>query len=171
MLQNVVLVSVMHQHVPAMCVTQLAVCDSLPWTVAHQASLSMGFSRQEYWIQLPCTSPGDLPNPGIKRGSPTLPADSLPSEPPGNRLKHVPSLLNFPPFQPVTEYWVETPASCSKFPLAICSKHGKAYVSILLSQLVQPSPTGSASLFCASLLLLVLFEQADDSRSVLKFGR
>ena len=45
--------------------------------------LSMGFSGQEYWSGLPCPSPGDLPDPGIKRGSPTLQADSLPSEPPG----------------------------------------------------------------------------------------
>jgi len=41
----------------------------------------MGFSRQEYWSGLP--SPGDLPNPGIKPGTPTLQADALPSEPPG----------------------------------------------------------------------------------------
>ena len=40
-----------------------------PWTVAHQASLSMGFPRQEYWSELPFTSPGDLPNPGIKLAS------------------------------------------------------------------------------------------------------
>ena len=53
-----------------------------PWTVAHQAPLSMGFSRQEYWSGLPFPSPGDLPNPGIKPGSPALQADSLPSEPP-----------------------------------------------------------------------------------------
>jgi len=37
-----------------------------PWTVAHQAPLSMRFSRQEYWSGLPCTSPGDLPNPEIE---------------------------------------------------------------------------------------------------------
>ena len=43
-----------------------------------------GFSRQEYWSGLPCPSPGDLPNPGIKPRSSTLQADSLPSEPPGN---------------------------------------------------------------------------------------
>ena len=43
-----------------------------PWTVAHQAPLFMGFSRQEYWSGLPFPSPGDLPNPGIKPGSPTL---------------------------------------------------------------------------------------------------
>ena len=55
-----------------------------PWTVTCQAPLSMGFSEQEYWSGLPCPSPGDLPDPGIKRGSPTLQADSLPSEPPEN---------------------------------------------------------------------------------------
>ena len=50
-----------------------------PWTVAHQAPLSMGFSRQGYWSGLPFPSPGDLPNPGIKPGSPALQADLLPS--------------------------------------------------------------------------------------------
>ena len=50
------------------------------WTVACQAPLSMGFSRQEYWSGLPFPSPGDLPNPGIKPGSPALQADSLPTE-------------------------------------------------------------------------------------------
>ena len=52
-----------------------------PWTVACQVP-SIGFSRQEYWSGLLFHSPGDLPNPGIKPRSPTLPADSLPSEPP-----------------------------------------------------------------------------------------
>ena len=54
-----------------------------PWTVAHQTSLSMGFSRQEYWSGLLCPPPGDLPNPGIKPRSSALQADSLPSEPLG----------------------------------------------------------------------------------------
>ena len=54
-----------------------------PWTVAYQASPSMGFSRQEYWSGLPFPSPGDLPNPGIDPGSPTSQADSLLSESPG----------------------------------------------------------------------------------------
>ena len=53
-------------------------------TVAHQAPLSMGFSRQECWSELPFPSPGDLPNPGIEPGSPILQADSLPSEPEGS---------------------------------------------------------------------------------------
>ena len=51
-----------------------------PWTVAHQASLSMGFSRQEYWSGLPFPSPGDPPDPGIEPVSPALQADSIPSE-------------------------------------------------------------------------------------------
>ena len=53
------------------------------WTVAHQAPLSMEFSRQEYWSGLPCPSPGDLPNIGIEPGFPTLQVDSLLTEPPG----------------------------------------------------------------------------------------
>ena len=53
-------------------------CPTLvtPWTVALQAPLSMGFSKQEYWSRLPFSSPGDLPNPGIAPGSPALQADS-----------------------------------------------------------------------------------------------
>ena len=43
-----------------------------PWTVAYQAPLSMGYSRQEYWNGLPFPSPGDLPNPGIEPQSATL---------------------------------------------------------------------------------------------------
>ena len=49
------------------------------WTVAQQAPLTMGFSRQEYWSGLPFTFPGDLPDPGIEPRSPALRADSLPS--------------------------------------------------------------------------------------------
>ena len=54
-----------------------------PWTAAHQAPLSMGFPRQEYWNGLPFPPPGDLTNSGIKPVSPALQADSLPIEPPG----------------------------------------------------------------------------------------
>ena len=43
-----------------------------PWTVAYQASPSMGFSREEHWSGLPFPSPGDLPNPGIEPRSPAL---------------------------------------------------------------------------------------------------
>ena len=54
-----------------------------PWTVARQAPLSMGFSRQEDWSGFPCPPPGDLPNPGMELRSPTLQEDSLPTELPG----------------------------------------------------------------------------------------
>ena len=59
---------------------------AIPWTVAHQAPQSMGFSRHEYWSGLPFPSPGDLPDPGIKPGSPALYADALPSKLPGKPL-------------------------------------------------------------------------------------
>ena len=57
-----------------------------PWTVAYQAPPSMGFSRQEYWSEVPFPSPGNLPSPGNEPGSPALQADALPSEPPGKPL-------------------------------------------------------------------------------------
>ena len=57
-----------------------------PWTVAYQASLSMGFSRHEYWSGLPLPSPGDLPDPGVESRFPALQADSLPSERPGKPM-------------------------------------------------------------------------------------
>ena len=76
------------------CLTYMqnvCVCQSLshvwffttPWAVVRQASLSMEFSRQEYWNGLPFSSPGDCHNPGSEPGSPELQADSLPSEPAG----------------------------------------------------------------------------------------
>ena len=54
-------------------------CPTLvtPWTVARQAPLSMGVSRQEYWSGLPFPSPGDLPDPGIEPGPPALQAGEL----------------------------------------------------------------------------------------------
>ena len=53
---------------------------------AYQAPLSLGFSRQDYWSGLLFPSPGDLPDPGIEPGSPSLQTDSLPSEPPGKHI-------------------------------------------------------------------------------------
>ena len=65
-------------YIWSMCI--YGVCATL-WTVAHQACLSVGFSRQEHWSELPFPSPGDLPYPGIEPKSPVSPAlqaDSLP---------------------------------------------------------------------------------------------
>ena len=58
-----------HAKLPQSCLT---LCN--PWTIARQAPLPMGFSRQEYWSGLPCPPPGDLPNPGIKPRSLMSPA-------------------------------------------------------------------------------------------------
>ena len=54
-----------------------------PWSVAHQAPLSRGFPRQEYWSGLPIPPPGDLPNPGIEPASPALAGGFFTAEPPG----------------------------------------------------------------------------------------
>ena len=64
---------------PPACVSRSVVSNSVtPWNAAHQAPLSMGFSRLEYWSGLPVPSPGVL-----EPGSPALQTNSLPSEPPG----------------------------------------------------------------------------------------
>ena len=64
--------------------SHLNLCD--PMDCSLPGSLSMGFYRQEYWSGLPFPSPGDLPDPGIKLGSPALQADSLLSELPGTNI-------------------------------------------------------------------------------------
>ena len=61
-------------HGVAMSWTQLSDWTTTPWTVAHQAPLSVGFSRQEYWSGLPCPPAGDLPHPGIESALLTSPA-------------------------------------------------------------------------------------------------
>ena len=76
-LQKLVLIEERESEVTQLCPTLTS------WTVAHQAPLSMGFSRQEYWSGLPFPSSGDLPNPGVELWSLALQADTLPSEPPG----------------------------------------------------------------------------------------
>ena len=60
--------------------------SATPWTAAHQAPLSMWFSRQGYWSGLPFPSPGDLPNPGINLGCPAMQAESLLTELQGKPL-------------------------------------------------------------------------------------
>ena len=57
-----------------MCVLRHVQLFATPWTVAHQAPLPMGFSRQEYWSRLPFPPPGDFLDPGIKPGSLVSPA-------------------------------------------------------------------------------------------------
>ena len=78
------LMKVKEESKSQMLVAQLCptLCDSMD--LAHQVSLSIEFSRQEYWSGLPLPSPGDLPDPGIKCVSSTLQTDSLLYEPPEN---------------------------------------------------------------------------------------
>ena len=68
---------------PCVCVSHSVVSDSWRPHGLYQAPLSMGFSMQEYWSRLPFSSPGDLPNKGIKPKSRALQADSLLFEPLG----------------------------------------------------------------------------------------
>ena len=68
-------------HPPSLGKCESVSCSVVtPWTVALQAPLSMGFSRQEYWSGLPFSSPGDLPHPGVEPRSLSLQIHSLPSE-------------------------------------------------------------------------------------------
>ena len=83
-------------------VTQLWPTLVTPWTIDYQGSLSVGVSRQEYWSRLPFPSPGDLPNPGIKPGSPALGADALPSEPPGKPIV----IYSIPHFIISEDFWL-----------------------------------------------------------------
>ena len=77
-------ISLVFSHGKSESVSGLIVSDSAtPWTVAHQAPLSIRFSSQEYWSGYPFPPSGDLPNPGIEPRSPALQEDSLWSEPPG----------------------------------------------------------------------------------------
>ena len=64
-----------------------------PWTVVHQAPLSMGFPRQEHRIGLPFPSPGDLPNLGIEPASPALAGTFFTTKPPGKPITTVAILI------------------------------------------------------------------------------
>ena len=72
-----------------LCVLGHVQLFATPWTVALQAPLSMGFSKQEYWSGLLFPSPGDLPDPGVKTVSPALAGEFFTSVPPGKALCRV----------------------------------------------------------------------------------
>ena len=84
--------------VKSLCRVQLF---ATPWTVAHQAPQSMGFSRQEYWMGLPFPSPGDNADPGIKPTSPALAGGFFATEPPGKPSRQW--------------FHINTPLSCVHF--------------------------------------------------------
>ena len=77
-------------------------CDPLDYS--HQAPLSMGFPRQEYWSGLPFPSPGDLPDPGIEPWSPAFAVGFFTTEPPGKpRQAHIPRALSVHQGLPCTQ--------------------------------------------------------------------
>ena len=71
----------------SLCRVQLF-CNLPPRSVAHQAPLSMGFSRQEYWGGLPFSTPGDLSNPGTRPTSPALAGGFFTTKPPGKHFSY-----------------------------------------------------------------------------------
>ena len=70
-------------------VTKLCLTLAAPWTVAHQAPLSMGFPRQEYWSGLPVPFPGHLSHPGIEPTSPAVACRFFTTEPPRKMIIEV----------------------------------------------------------------------------------
>ena len=92
------------------------------WTVALQAPLCMGFSRQEYWSGLPFPSPGDFPHPGIEPGSPALQADALPEAMKILNVNAVKICLNpttSPPFASLPEWPLWLPCFYSQAPWSL----------------------------------------------------
>ena len=96
-----------------------------PWTIAHQAPPSMGFSRQEYWSGLPFPSPGDLPKRGIEPRSPALWADALTAElsTPGTRQNPCWLIKSIP------QTGVPVARTCS---CPCCPPHSSTYALVLL---------------------------------------
>ena len=90
------------------------------WTIARQAHLSMGFSRQEYWSGLPCSPPGHLPDPGMEHvplTSPTLAGEFFTTEPPGT--KSIPVVANVRISFFLMAEWYSTVCVCVCYPLGI----------------------------------------------------
>ena len=130
----------------------------------------MGFSRQEYWSGLPFPSPGDLPDPGIKPGSPALQADTLPAEPQGKPNKerglvpgyfpYLTHVLIFPFYHPPTKinYTISTfahtiPFLCYIF-LIIFTLN--AYFHSHKTLLIHPFPKNSLKFWHSPSLLALL---------------
>ena len=132
--------------------------SAIPWSVAHQAPLSMEFSRQEYQSGFPFPSPGDLPNPGTEPRFPAFQADSLPSEPPGkpkgylNTISTWRSLVGCHLWGPhrVGHDWSDlaAAAAAAAHELPQCSSH-----AISLSQGKKKVPLPHSSSICVRLHL------------------
>ena len=109
-----------------------------PWTVAHQAPLSMGFSRQEYWSGLPFPPPGDLPDPGIEPACPVSLAMArvfFTTEPPAKKTSQTPSLLS-------KSTWSRDFSRTGCFPPTVSSLlHSQGQTSHALSESLLRAPT------------------------------
>ena len=108
-----------------------------PWTVAHQASLFTGFSRQEYWSGLPCPPPGGLPHPGIQPRSPALQTGSLLTEPPGEPKGAVNTQLSNSPSGPPCVHPSACQPTCPPLPRSFLLLTS----SLLLHSLSPEAPT------------------------------
>ena len=133
-------------NVKSKSISHSVMSDSVtPWTLAHQAPLSMGFSGREYWSGLPFASPGDLPDPGIEPASPALQTDSLLSEPPGKYLFSI-SSVQFSHWVMSSSLWPHGlqhawPPCPSPTPRAYLNSCPSSWWSIQLSHpLLSPSP-------------------------------
>ena len=101
----------------ACSVPQSSLTLPIPWTVARQAPLSMGFSRKEYWSGLPFPTPRDLPNPEIRPAclaSPSLAGDSLPLSPQGRFHIGYLGHSDSSPDSPVRSHWEEEALDCHR---------------------------------------------------------
>ena len=111
-----------------------------PWTVACQASLSMGLFRQEYWSGLPCPPPGDLPNPGIEPRFLSLQADSLPSElpkkPKNSRVGSLFLLQGIFPIQELNQGLLH----CRQIPYQLTTREAQI-MTVQFSLVAQSCPT------------------------------
>ena len=128
--------SVVSDSLRRVCVCVLLSCVWLfaaPWTIVHQAPLSMKFSRQEHWSVLPFPPPRDLPVPGIKPRCPAMQVAALPSEPPGKPSTAC-MLIGFP----VHHFPECFPFGSHKFDFGICesvSLPNSSFVSFVLLSL------------------------------------
>ena len=121
--------------------------SATPWTIAHQALLFMGFSRQEYWNGLPFPSKGDLPNAGIKPRSPALQGDSLLSKPPGKAI-HI--------YDPYITWDTHVPKHCFSYRLLYNSLpcHFSVSQNLLKLMSIELMMPSNHLLLCCLLLLL-----------------
>ena len=104
------------------------------WNVAHQAPLSMGFPRQEYWSRLPFPPPGNPPNPGIEPVSPALAGSFFTTVPPGKSQPTEASLI----FQSPGNMLLPYPSTHAASPLPGTPTLVPSAVGIILKWLVAP---------------------------------